>query len=675
MKYTSYVDPFLGNGEIDLPKPDFPASTWHFIKGLTGNTAPAAVLPFGKYSCMGYSGGYPTGYGINDENCGGPIRKIFDKPHFVGLSHFHQNGTGAVGVYYNYALTHPFVGGFPDFLPREVVEEIAEPGYFAASIDGILSEATVSEYTAAHRYTFAKPGKLAIDFANDGLHCREYNLRGKAKGTVRILSETEVAAQMELQGITLWFRVRCIGGSVESLFRNKERFEQTELTLPEPEDVRFGCIISAEQRCELRLAVSLISDEHAAWQLEQEKRSFDEIRTSAAESWEKELSKIEITTDDPREKEIFYSNLYHTLIKPCDWSGEAFPFRDKTGDFMLDIVTMWDIYKTQLPLLFTLWPEVSGKILKTLERFCREYDRYPHCLILSGNLNIESKQGRMLAEYSICDAYYRGLVADYPELLKLAKIDGKRFEDYFEDCCEFASHTLDMGEAYAAMATMAEKLGLADLAEEFRQSSCHVYHAFSSDGMMRMNSDYYEGSRYNYSFRCMNDMPARLEISGREQMEYEAKRFFGFEEPENLESRFEGFNNETDMEAPYFFHAIGRRDLLCQVIHSGMDSMFTTGKGGIPGNADCGGLTSCYLWNVLGVFPISGQDRMIVGSPRYERSVLHMPAGDFEILRTGKGIYTRSATLNGRKLDTFEFKASEMIRGGVLRIEMTEEPG
>ena len=101
MNISCFVDPFLGNGEIDLPKPDFPASTWRFIKGLTGNTAPAAVLPFGKYSCMGYSGGYPTGYGINDENCGGPIRKIFDKPHFIGLSHFHHNGTGAVGVYYN----------------------------------------------------------------------------------------------------------------------------------------------------------------------------------------------------------------------------------------------------------------------------------------------------------------------------------------------------------------------------------------------------------------------------------------------------------------------------------------------------------------------------------------------------------------------------------------------
>lgn len=674
MNYTSYVDPFLGNGEIDLPKPSFPASTWHFIKGLTGNTAPAAVLPFGKYSCMGYSGGYPHGYGINDENCGGPIRKIFDKPHFIGLSHFHHNGTGAVGVYYNYALTHPFFGDIPGFAPQEVTDEMAQPGYFAARTEDVFAEATVSENTAAHRYSFVKPGKLAIDFANDGLYTDDWKMRGKAKGCVTICSDTRVSAQMEIQGISLWFCAECIGGKIEGLFRGEELFNCRQLVLEQPQDIRFGCIIDAGMGCELRVSVSLISADHAVRQLDREQRSFDEIRAAASEKWEKELKKIEISTDDPRERQIFYSNLYHTLIKPCDWSGEAFPFRETEGDFMLDIVTMWDIYKTQLPLLLTLWPETARKILKTLERFCREYNRYPHCLIVSGDLNKESNQGRMLAEYFICDAYYRGLEADYPELLRLAKIDGLRFDDYFRKDCLYASHTLDMGETYAAMAVVAEKLGLEDLAREFEENSKLVWCAFTEDGIMRPTSDYYEGNRYNYSFRCMNDMPTRLSISGAERMEWEAKRFFGFEDAEDLTSRFEGFNNETDMETPYFLHDIGRRDLFCQVITSGMDSMFTTGKGGIPGNADCGGLTSCYLWNVLGIFPISGQDRMIVGTPRYERSVMHMPWGDFEILREGTGIYTKSASFNGKQLPNFELPASEMVKGGVLKVIMSDNP-
>ena len=108
--YTKYADPFLGNGEIDLPHPTYPASSWHFIKGLSGNTNPAATLPFGKYSVLGYDGAYPTGNGINRMNCGGSVPKLYDEPRFIGLSHFQHSGTGAIGVYYNYALCSPFVG-------------------------------------------------------------------------------------------------------------------------------------------------------------------------------------------------------------------------------------------------------------------------------------------------------------------------------------------------------------------------------------------------------------------------------------------------------------------------------------------------------------------------------------------------------------------------------------
>ena len=60
--YTKYVDVFYGNGEIDLPKPEGIAKTWQLLKGLCGNTSPAAALPFGKFTCGPYSGGYPTGY-------------------------------------------------------------------------------------------------------------------------------------------------------------------------------------------------------------------------------------------------------------------------------------------------------------------------------------------------------------------------------------------------------------------------------------------------------------------------------------------------------------------------------------------------------------------------------------------------------------------------------------
>jgi len=39
-----------------------------------------------------------------------------------------------------------------------------------------------------------------------------------------------------------------------------------------------------------------------------------------------------------------------------------------------------------------------------------------------------------------------------------------------------------------------------------------------------------------------------------------------------------------------------------------------------------------------------------------------------------QNIYVQAATLNGKKLDTFYFDASELLKGGELVLEMGSEP-
>lgn len=682
--YTKYADPFLGNGEIDLPNPTYPASSWHFIKGLSGNTSPAAALPFGKYSVLGYDGAYPTGNGINRMNCGGSVPKLYSEPRFIGLSHFQHSGTGAIGVYYNYALCSPFVGEFPDFAARKLISETARCGYYSAETELALAEATVSEYAALHRYSFRSDGgRIAVDFANNGLY--DNSLREPASGKLYVLSNRELLCETTLSGVKLWFDVVCDGGSVSGLFYWDKLYGgdnlPRDLSLSEPEYTRFGGIFDVGRGCTLRVAVSAVSGEQARRLNAIETRGFDEVADAAEAKWRDALAKIEIDvgdsvgdvgrTDVERELTIFYSNLYHTLFKPCDLSGEGFLYDNPDGECVVDIATMWDIYKTQLPLLFTLYPDISRKFMSTLERFGEKYGYLPHCVLLSGNLGIETKQARMLAEYSIYDAYLRGIDADYKKLLELCGIDAARYTDYTDGGCRFASHTLDMSGAYAAMSALAGRLGKSGLRDEYSRLAELGANAFDSDGMMRADSDYYEGTRYNYSFRStLYDY--RLKKFGRERLEAEALRFFGFVEPDDFVSRFEGYNNETDMEAPIFLHELGLRDLMCDVIRSGLDSMFTVGRGGLPGNNDSGGLSSCYIWNAVGLFPISGQDRMVIVPPRFGRAVLHMPGGELNIVRQGSGRHTRAARFNGRVVADFELTAGELLGGGLLEVEMDE---
>ena len=95
--------------------------------------------------------------------------------------------------------------------------------------------------------------------------------------------------------------------------------------------------------------------------------------------------------------------------------------------------------------------------------------------------------------------------------------------------------------------------------------------------------------------------------------------------------------------------------------------MFAEGRGGIPGNNDSGALSSWYVWNTLGLFPVSGQDKILLGIPGVKRAKMHLSNGKvLEIETCGKGAYVEKATWNGEDLPKMELSVREMMEGGEL---------
>ena len=173
----TYVDPFLGNGKIELPAPEGIAATWFFLKAQTGNTHPAACSPLNMVSAGAYSGAYPTGYGTNALSTYADVPQIYDAPCASGFSHFHQCGPGAIGRYYNYVRVTPLLEGLEQ-LGRvwPLIDESASPGYYRAILGdtGIEAELTVADKAAFHVYTFptgARNLMLAVDLSGH-LHHR-----------------------------------------------------------------------------------------------------------------------------------------------------------------------------------------------------------------------------------------------------------------------------------------------------------------------------------------------------------------------------------------------------------------------------------------------------------------------------------------------------------------------
>lgn len=676
-----YTDLFYGNGEIDHPTPEGIAATWFFIKAQCGNTHPHASLPFGKMSCGLYTGGYPTGYGNHKPNSCGPVGK-FDA--FVcGFAHMHQTGTGGIGAYYNYALTSAVHG---DIAPMKdtIVSESAEPGYYSVCLDsGIGAELTVDESCAIHRYSFKDKATIYVDFSNDGLDRsfsdRFYGIAKDAK--VVIESKNAFSASVSLQGIPTYFYAELDGNIEDTYLWEDYKAIHDDVVERDETSKRIGGAFSVSGECVLKVSVSHKSVASAKADLDATV-DFDTARKNAEQIWEKYLSAIEIEADDET-KYLFYSNLYHSILKPAEFED------DKLTDF----ATLWDMYKTQLPLVYSFYADESRKIADTLLDAGKTYGKVPTALMLWDNVHRFDNQAQLLSVYTLADAYFRGHVSGkdvVKQALSESKGDPNELVNVLLENEKF-THILDLTEACASAEQIALEEGDIKSAEIFKNTAEKWILAFDrQNGMLRESSKYYEGNSHSYSFRLLNDMSKRIELcGGKERFCDIADDFFGYglepvkqcDIPDDYIAiekadlrRFDGINNEHDIEAPYVYAYADRHDRVCEIVRGIQKYMFSKGRGGLPGNNDTGALSSWYVWNALGLFPVTGQDKILISCPLVKSAVLKLSSGnELRIKVIGSGDYVEYAEFCGKLLSDFCFSVREMMKGGELVIKLNNK--
>jgi len=711
----SLVDPFIGTEPTDLPPLTGPAAAWFWPKPQIGNTHPGACLPLGMVSVMPYTGGYPTGYGRYGKSLQGRPVAMFEQLKVSGFTHFQQSGVGAIRKYYNYCRVTPLLaeaGGLPAVgACWQVDDEQAFPGGYSCRLPalGVLAELTVTPRGAVHRYTFpaSSAALLAIDFSHGGIAIEDGRTL-PLRAELRLLDGQSAEACVTMEGLPIRMAVAVSGlGAADgtaSLWEAGELLDGRERAYDSIRDSTyrpFGVVFTgptvAGQQVELEVAFSLRSRERARRHLASAPKPFTAARRAAGAAWQSLLGRIEIEGGTTAQRRTFATAVYHSLIKPSEARDES-PFWPWDGPFYFDFATLWDMYKTQLPLLLTLCPDAGTDIVNSLltvfemegnfpigYRLARGYDRFAH-------------QASGLVHVLIADAFHHQLPGiDWERSVALMVKDFARAygEAFLQDgLVHPITHTLDLAYAGFCTATVARGIGDTATAARMDDLAGRWRNAFAADGLLK-DSTFYEGTKWNYSFRLLHDMAGRIALAGGDAAFVTLlDRFFGIaadpvrqpgESPTKAEmaagaalGRFEGFNNEPDMEAPYAYVYAGRHDRTCEIVRAGLDQCFGDTPGGMVGNDDSGGMSSWYVWNALGLFPVAGQDLLLIGSPLFASSRLHL-AGDvaFTVAAAGNATdrpYVASATLNGRPLAGPFLRWAELARGGVLELQMSSQP-
>ncbi|MBQ7596354.1 MAG: GH92 family glycosyl hydrolase [Clostridia bacterium] len=701
-KYTQYVNAFVGTGGIP----------W-----ACAMLSPAACTPFG---CVR----------VGPDTCAvGGTAKIktntsgyyYEHRHILGFSQSRLSGTGArdYGVF---RILPCLKGKSVSCLPFSHNSESAYPGYYGVYLPtaGVLCEMTASSHCAAFRFTFSKSDDSAICL--DASSC----LSGGSTQNASVKytpGEKSLTASVMLYGV---FSGRYNGLPVY-LYAEFD-------SAPAQAVNKDGKIVLNFDKKELnfKTAISFVSAENAKENMaaEVDNKSFDEIRESAVNEWEDRLSVIDINADE-KTKEIFYTALYRSMIMPTDFTdadGSYLGFDKKVhtaqGCTYRTDMSLWDTCRTTHSLYTLAAPDVQRDCIESLLNMADHggvLPRWPMGAGYSGSMFGNP------ANVVLSESYLKGFdfdaekALDYMVRCANGEIGDNDLKNELNTLNEYGylpddiidsysvSKTLEFSWENAAISRLASALGKAEIAEDFAERSTYYKNIWDSDlkYFMPRNADgsfhpittkmtsffddifgteifraFCEGGADHWRWCVQQDVPGLIELFGSEEIFIKELEKF-MEDASLTRAAIDPGNgywigNQHDIHTPYLFIDAGRPDLTQKWVRWTLKNRFSTDINGLDGNDDGGTISAWYVFSSLGFYPIAGTNKYYIGSPAVDSADLALENGKKLTItvngNSDKNIYVKSATLNGKPLNSFTVTHQELISGGELVFEMSPNP-
>ena len=107
---------------------------------------------------------------------------------------------------------------------------------------------------------------------------------------------------------------------------------------------------------------------------------FDGIRRAATESWARELARVQVAGGTTKQREFFYTALYHSMLAPTLFDDVDGRYRGMdgqnhklpAGEHNFSTYSLWDTYRALHPLFTVAMPEKVPSFVNCLIRMANE---------------------------------------------------------------------------------------------------------------------------------------------------------------------------------------------------------------------------------------------------------------------------------------------------------------
>ena len=681
----------------------------------TGHTFPGPSMPFGMVqpgpdnNIQGWN--HTSGYQYKDTL-------------LLGFSQMRFSGTG-IGEMGNILLL-PFNNKKSKLKNSYFKDtETASVGYYSLlKKDQVKVELTCSERVAFHKYTFPDSrGKLLLDFQH-GIQFLNDSL--VLESDIKIENPTTISGYCKTKG---WVTKKYF------FTINFETAFEKSTTLPMVKKQNAPKYIldfklSKSNILQVKIALSTVSIEGAKLNLKSEipHWSFEKVKQNAEAVWNNYLNRIDIEAPQ-KQKEIFYTSLYHLLLQPSNIADVDGNYRGADDTIVLapnkeyySTLSIWDIYRGAFPLLQIIAPEKIDGIVNTLLLHHKAVGFLPiwtawgqdnYCMI--GNHSIPM----------ILSAFQNGFKGfDEKEALKAMietttkshfNSDWELYNQYgyypFDKLDnEAVSRTLESGYDDWCVAKMAEKLNNLEINSNFTKRANYYKNLFdpstklfrgkdtignwrnpfdplTATSPMNNPGDYTEANAWQYFWT-----PAQYDIDGMKKLlggtsEFTIKLndFFTIESANP--NKFLGqeamigqyaHGNEPSHHIVYLYAYSETPKMGQKYINKIINNFHDNTPNGMIGNDDCGQMSAWYILSSLGFYPINpANGEFILGVPQFKKATLHLKDNKKFIINALNISSTNplqdNPKLNNSNLSKPYIKYEEIMSGGTLNFQMTNK--
>lgn len=580
-----------------------------------------------------------------------------------GFSHTHLSGTG-VSDYGDIMLmpTMEISSLEPEDYSSKFSheKEKASAGYYAVHLDkyDIDVELTASTRVGFHKYKFNKSGNANIIL----------NLTHRDKlleGDIRIMDNKTIEVYRKS---TAWATNQQIWARIEfnEPLKILEKKENSGLVLTKQVKKGDELLVKVSLSFTGFEGAKLNSSEIPHW-------NFEKVKSDAEKAWDKELSKIEVKSDDKDKLSIFYTALYHTMIQPNiaqdldgKFMGRDFKVHETKGFDYYTVFSLWDTFRAAHPLYTLIQQKRTTDFINT---FLTQYEQGGRLPVWEFSSN---ETDCMIGYHSvsvIADAMMKGFKFDYEKAYEAAKhsatLNHLGLESYkkngfisIDDEHESVSKTLEYAYDDWCIAQMALKLGKTEDYQYFMQRSQSWKNLFDPEThLMRpkkngawlkpfegreVNNHFTEGNSWQYSFFVPQDVEGLIEFhGGKEKFEQKLDELFSVSSETTGRDQADitgligqyAHGNEPSHHVAYLYNYIGKPEKTKEKIHFILDEFYKNTPDGLIGNEDCGQMSAWYILSSMGIYSITpGELGWQTTEPYFDEIKINFEDGTSQII-------------------------------------------